>query len=174
MSKDRAAILKWFSAHVDDEWGSEGIEITADDDEILVVVKVSTADEELPDDPDDKEIAIKRIARQFRRGTRQSRVSVAEEAQELFERKVSWGVQAGEDTYLFTHLTVPAMTRLRIAERGVLDTLVNAGVANSRSEALAWCVKFVSKTEKAWLTELSDAFKAVEKVRHVGPSGKES
>ena len=174
MSADTAAIQKWFNAHTDDEWGSEGIEITADDDEILAVVKVSTADDDLPDDPDDKEIAIKRIARRFRRGTRQSRMSVADEAQDLFERKVSWGIQAGEDTYLFTHLTVPAMTRLRIAERGVLDTLVNAGVANSRSEALAWCVRFVSKNEKGWLAELRDAFKAVEKVRSSGPSGNES
>lgn len=174
MSADIAAIQKWFNAHIDDEWGSEGIEITADDDEILAVVRVSTADEELPDDADDKEIAIKRIARRFRRGTRQSRMSVAEEAQELFERKVSWGVQAGEDTYLFTHVTVPAMTRLRIAERGVLDTLVNAGVANSRSEALAWCVRFVRKNEKGWLDELRDAFKTVEKVRRDGPSGNDS
>ena len=76
-------------------------------------------------------------------------MSVAEEAQEPFERKVSWGIQAGEDTYLFTHVTAPAMTRLRIAERRVLDTLVNAGVANSRSEALSWCVSFVSQNEKA-------------------------
>ena len=70
MSTDTATIQKWFDAHVDDEWGSEGIEITADDDEILAVVSVSTAEEELPDD--DKEIAIKRIARRFRSGTRQS------------------------------------------------------------------------------------------------------
>ena len=124
MSADTATIQKWFDAHVDDEWGSEGIEITADDDEILAVVSVSTAEEELPDDDADKEIAIKRIARRFRSGTRQSRMSVAVEAQELFERKVSWGIQAGEETYLFTHVTAPAMTRLRIAERRVLDTLV--------------------------------------------------
>ena len=75
MSTDTSTIQKWFDAHVDD-------------DEILAVVSVSTAEEELPDD-DDKEIAIKRIARRFRSGTRQSRMSVAEEAQELFERKVS-------------------------------------------------------------------------------------
>jgi hypothetical protein len=174
VSADTATIQKWFNAHIDDEWGSEGIEITADDEEILAVVKVSTAEEELPEDADDKEIAIKRIARRFRRGTRQSRMSVAEEAQELFERKVSWGIEAGEDTYLFTHVTAPAMTRLRIAERLVLDTLVNAGVANSRSEALSWCVRFVNKNEKAWLSDLRDAFKAVEKVRHDGPAGKES
>ena len=72
MSTDTATIQKRFYAHVDDEWGSEGIGITADDDEILAVVSVSTAEEELPDDADDKEIAIKRIARRFRSGTRQS------------------------------------------------------------------------------------------------------
>jgi len=89
VSTDTSTIQKWFDAHVDDEWGSEGIEITADDDEILAVVSVSTAEEELPDDAADKEIAIKRIVRRFRSGTRQSRMSVAGEAQELFERKVS-------------------------------------------------------------------------------------
>jgi len=101
VSTDTATIQKWFDAHVDD-------------DEILAVVSVSTAEEELPDDTD-KEIAIKRIARRFRSCTRQSRMSVAEEAQELFERKVSWGIQAGQDTCLFTHVTAPAMIRLRIA-----------------------------------------------------------
>jgi hypothetical protein len=93
VSADTATIQEWFDAHVDDGWGTEGIEITADDDEILAVVSVATAEEELPDD-DDKEIAIKRIAHRFRSGTRQSRMSVAEEAQELFERKISW-VNAG-------------------------------------------------------------------------------
>jgi len=66
------------------------------------------------------------------------------------------------------------MTRLRIAERRVLDTLVNAGVANSRGEALSWCVSFVSKNEKAWLSDLRDAFKTIEKKRRDGPKGKES
>ena len=66
------------------------------------------------------------------------------------------------------------MTRLRIAERRVLDTLVNAGMANSPSEAVSWCVSFVSKNEKAWLSDLRDAFKIVEKVRRDGPKGKES
>jgi hypothetical protein len=66
------------------------------------------------------------------------------------------------------------MTRLRIAERRVLDALVNAGVANSHSEALSWCVSFVSKNEKAWLSDLRDAFKTIEKKRRDGPKGKES
>lgn len=174
MTTDRETIQKWFESHVDEEWASDGIEITIDDDEILAVVKVATASDELPVESDDLELALKRIAQQFRKGTRQSRMHIADEAQDLFERKVSWGVTAGEDTYLFTHLTVPAMTRLRINERSVLDTLVNAGVASSRSEALAWCVRHVGKNERDWLHELREAFKTVEQVRSEGPSGNKS
>jgi NH3-dependent NAD+ synthetase len=137
-------------------------------------VNVSTEDHEFPEQADDKEIAIKRIARGFRKDTRQTRMAVAQEVQELFERTVSWGVSGGGDTYLFTHATVPAMTRLRIAERQVLGTLVDSGVASSRSEALAWCVKFVKDNETEWLGNLRDAFKSVEQVRDEGPSGSKS
>ena len=174
MTTTTADIQSWFDSHIDESWGSEGVTIKADDDEILAIVKVGTDDGELPESTDDKEIAIKRIARTFRKATRQSRMAVADSAQELFERKVSWGVQAGEDTYLFTHVTAPAMTRLRISEREVLDTLVNSGVATSRSEALSWCVKFVRDNEEEWLTNLRDAFKSVEQVRNDGPTGKKS
>lgn len=171
MSTDAETIQQWFESHMDEEWASEGVEITADEDEILVVTKISSSpEEELPEDSDEKEAALKRNVRQFRKSTRQSRMSIAAQAQEIFERKVSWGAQAGDSTYLFTHVAVPAMTRLRINERSVLDTLVNAGVAGSRSEALAWCVRFVSKNEQNWLSDLRDAFRAVEKVRQDGPS----
>lgn len=174
MTTTTADIQAWFDSHIDKSWGSEGVTIKTDDDEILAIVKVSTEDGDLPESKDEKEIAIKRIARRFRKATRQSRMSVADSAQELFERKVSWGVQAGEDTYLFTHVTAPAMTRLRISEREVLDTLVNSGVASSRSEALGWCVKFVRDNESEWLESLRDAFKSVEEVRNAGPSRKKS
>ena len=39
----------------------------------------------------------------------------------------------------------PVMTRLRQPERLVLDTLVDAGVARSRSDALAWAVRLVGE-----------------------------
>ncbi|MDA1278978.1 MAG: hypothetical protein O3B95_02915 [Chloroflexi bacterium] len=173
MATETATIQKWFESHVDDKWGSRGIKVTVDSEEILAVVK-SQATDDLPGDLGEREVASKRIARQFRKETRQSRMELAHEAQEFFERKVSWGVQVGEDSYLFTHIAVPSMTRLRINEREVLDTLVNSGVAGSRSEALAWCVRYVGKTEKEWLTEMREAFKSVEAVRQKGPSGKKS
>src|SRR6267154_679359 len=51
----------------------------------------------------------------------------AREAEHKYGRKVSWGVRCGEETRLFTHLSVPVMTRLKQPERELLDTLVDAG-----------------------------------------------
>jgi Arc/MetJ-type ribon-helix-helix transcriptional regulator len=61
------------------------------------------------------------------------------------------------------------MTRLRQPQRQVLDTLVDAGVARSRSEALAWCVRLVGQHEDDWLGELREAMTAVADVRAKGP-----
>jgi hypothetical protein len=52
----------------------------------------------------------------------------------------------------------------------VLDTLVDAGVARSRSEALAWCVRLVGQHEEDWLAELREAMQSVADVRSKGPA----
>jgi hypothetical protein len=52
----------------------------------------------------------------------------------------------------------------------VLDTLVDAGVARSRAEALAWCVKLVGKNADDWLGQLRSAMEEVERVRATGPT----
>jgi len=70
---------------------------------------------------------------------------------------------------MFTTLSVPVMTRLRQPERLVLDTLVDAGVARSRADALAWCVRLVAQHEDDWLTELRSAMTQVADVRTKGP-----
>jgi hypothetical protein len=64
------------------------------------------------------------------------------------------------------------MTRLRMPERRVLDTLIDAGVARSRSEALAWCVRLVGENEGEWIGRLRDAFEAVQAVRREGPAAR--
>jgi hypothetical protein len=61
------------------------------------------------------------------------------------------------------------MTRLRQPERQVLDTLVDAGVARSRSEALGWCVRLVAEHADTWLTELRTAMETVGELRQRGP-----
>ena len=108
-------------------------------------------------------------ARAFREETRELRVRIARDAERRFGRKVSWGVRVGDERILFTVLSLPAMTRLRISERLVLDTLIDAGVARSRSDALAWCVRLVGANEGRWLADLRDAFAHVEAVRDAGP-----
>jgi len=62
------------------------------------------------------------------------------------------------------------MTRLRMRERRTLDTLVSAGVARSRSDALAWCVRLVRDHEGEWIDQLRDALVAVEEARATGPT----
>lgn len=51
----------------------------------------------------------------------------------------------------------------------MLDTLIAAGLARTRSEVLAWCVRLVGENEKEWLSDLRAAFAAVEEVRQRRP-----
>ena len=104
-----------------------------------------------------------------REETRSRRIEIAREAEHKFRRKVSWGVTCADVTEMFTTLSVPVMTRLRQPERRVLDTLVEAGVARSRSDALAWCVRLTGENSDAWLARLRDALRHVEEVRDQGP-----
>jgi hypothetical protein len=95
---------------------------------------------------------------------------IADEAELRFGRKVAWGARCAEHKAVFTNLSVPVMTRLRMPERRVLDTLVDAGVARSRSDALAWCVRLVREHQGEWIDQLRDALVHVEKVRDGGPT----
>lgn len=104
----------------------------------------------------------------FRESTRAERMAMAAEAEARFGRKVSWGVTRRGATTLFTTQSIPVMSRLRFRERAVLDTLIDAGVARSRSEALSWCVKLVGRHEGEWLDELREALTGVERVRSGG------
>ena len=79
------------------------------------------------------------------------------------------GDPADPERILFTHIAVPVMTRLRQSERQVLDTLVDAGVARSRSDALAWSVRLVGEHADEWLAKLRAAMTAVDDVRAEGP-----
>ena len=164
-----AEIQGWFSGRIPDGWFTGALEITADREEILVVGRIPE-----PGYPKGASAAAKSAARaariaRFREETRDRRIGMALEAEHLFRRKVSWGAECGDARKLFTTLSVPVMTRLRMAERAVLDVLVDAGVARSRSEALAWCVRLVGENQEKWLKDLKKAFEGVEKVRKAGP-----
>jgi len=156
------SIGSWFSGRLPEDWFVSAPEVTVDRDEILVVGSLPAPD------PADDEAAAGRIAR-FREDTRERRMAIAREAEQRFGRKVAWGAACGAQTELFTTLSVPVMTRLRQPERRVLDTLVDAGVARSRSHALAWCVRLVGQHTDDWLSALRTAMEEVQRVREQGP-----
>lgn len=161
MGSIAAEMKEWFTTRLPAEWFS-GTEVLADGDEVLVVGTLA-GDAEGSD--------AERLARvdAFREESREKRMEIASEAQRLFNRKVSWGAESGGVRKVFTHLSLPVMTRLGLRERAVLDTLVAAGVARSRSHALAWCARLVADNEAEWLDKLRSAYAAVEKVRREGP-----
>ncbi len=87
---------------------------------------------------------------------------------------MAWGAECGDESVVFTTLSIPVMTRLRMKERAVLDTLVEANVARSRSEALAWCVQLVREHEGDWIEQLRDALAHVDEARAAGPEAQTS
>ena len=160
-------IKGWVAGRVPQDWFEGAPEVTVDREEILVVGALKQAKVEGNDDAQ-KAAAAGRI-KQYREDTREKRMAISNEAERRFERPISWGVKYGDKTFLFTHLSIPVMTRLRQKERMVLDSLVDAGVARSRSEAVAWCVRLVEEHEGDWLKELREAMSKVAQVRSGGP-----
>ncbi|HSP20681.1 MAG TPA: hypothetical protein VLQ79_14295, partial [Myxococcaceae bacterium] len=143
----------WFGARTPEGWSTSPLEVEVDGDEILLTVRLAA------DGVPDAAAPEARIAR-FREESREQRVRIAEEGQRKFRRRVSWGAAVGDVRETFTTLSMPVMTRLRQPERQVLDTLIAAGVARSRSEALNWCVRLVAARQAEWLKDLKSALQA--------------
>jgi hypothetical protein len=159
----------WFAGRLPGDWFVTAPEITVDREEITVVGEVTPP--QLAEEVSDAERAAAWAGRikAFREDTRGPRMAIADEAEHRFGRKVAWGARCGDRREVFTNLSIPVMTRLRQRDRVVLDTLVDAGVARSRSDALAWCVRLVGKHSTEWLESLRDAMRTVEDVRSAGP-----
>jgi hypothetical protein len=158
----------WFAGRLPDGWFVGAPDVTVDREEILVVGELPPLDEQFDDDAARAAAESGRIAR-FREETRDERIEIARQAEHRYGRKVAWGARLGGTEQLFTTLSVPVMTRLRQSERMVLDTLVDAGVARSRSEALAWAVRLVGEHADQWLGELREAMRKVDDLRTRGP-----
>ncbi|MFI9507055.1 hypothetical protein [Nocardia sp. NPDC052566] len=178
---DAADAPDWFAGRLPADWFAGPPTIEIDRDEIVVIGELAIAkpaDAKPAEDADadspteqvpnaTKEGAVAR----FRESTRPARMQIANEAQQRYGRSVAWGVSVDGHRILFTHLAVPVMTRLRQPERKVLDTLVDAGVARSRADALAWTVKLAGQHAESWLEELRAAMRKVDDLRTEGPQG---
>ncbi|WP_174188661.1 hypothetical protein [Nocardia barduliensis] len=175
---DPSDVPDWFAGRLPDDWFTGPPVIEVDRDEIVVIgelpipqpEKTATDDAEAPAEEVPRATKEGAVAR-FRESTRPARMQIANEAQHRYRRNVAWGVSVDGEQILFTHLAVPVMTRLRQPERKVLDTLVDAGVARSRADALAWTVKLAGKHAETWLEELREAMRKVDDLRSEGPQG---
>ena len=159
----------WFQGRVDDRWFT-ALDVRTDKEEILVVGTLATPTLAEGGDDDARRVAASARINGFREDTRERRIVIANEAEHLFGKKVSWGAVCDGLERRFTVANVPVMTRLLFDERQVLDTLIDGGIARSRSEALAWCVKLVGANQAEWIEALRTALADVEKVRQEGPN----
>jgi hypothetical protein len=164
---DASDAADWFAGRLPDDWFAGDPTVVVDREEITVIGRLTE-----PEGEESEARASGRVAR-FREETRPERMHIADEAEARYGRKVAWGVEVGDpnspERILFTHIAVPVMTRLKQPERQVLDTLVDAGVARSRSDALAWSVRLVGEHADEWLGKLREAMKNVDDLRAEGP-----
>ena len=165
--EERAEIAAWFRGSLVDGWFVDEPTLEIDDYEILVVGTL--AGQDLASKSEGRDVAEAARIETFRADTRDRRIEIAARAEERFDRAVSWGAEVGETKRLFTTASVPFMTRLPMRQRRILDTLVESGVARSRSEALSWCVELVGRNEADWIDKLRSALGAVAEARDEGP-----
>ncbi|MEU9355405.1 hypothetical protein AB0D65_31480 [Streptomyces griseoloalbus] len=170
-SEQREQLRGWFAGRLPDDLFEELADLTIDREEITVIGRIPGPRSAEGASPAEREAAVEGRIQEFRERTREDRITVARDAEHRFGRKVSWGVECDGRRALFTHVAAPVMTRLRQPERQVLDTLIAGGVARSRSEALAWCVRLVQRHTDDWLTELRESLEHVQRVRAQGPDG---
>ena len=166
--RQRADVAEWFAGRLPEAWFTGDPEVIVDREEITIIGRLPE-----PADAEGSESQARTAGRasRFREETRSDRMRIADEAQDKYRRKVSWGIDigvAGDEAFeriLFTHIAAPVMTRLKQPERQVLDTLVDAGVARSRSDALAWSVRLVGEHAEEWLAKLRAAMAEVDDLR---------
>lgn len=140
-------------------------EVARYEDEVVVVLPIAAAPAaEEQDDGARRQQEYRQIAEQ-REVTRPLRMKLARELQKQLGVPVSWGMRVGVSEALFTTRSAPVMTRLGRAERDVLDTLVAAGVADTRSSALAYAVRAFAAEHADWLAEVRAAIAQVDQVR---------
>lgn len=170
-STTQQELSAWFAGNLPDDWFTEPAAVIFDRDEIVVTGALAMPKVDADADPS---VAASARIGAFRETTREDRIAIAERAQATYERTVSWAVTCGDQDVAFTVASVPVMTRLHIEERQLLDTLIDAGVARSRSEALAWSVRLVADNESAWIADLRSAMTEVAELRKQGPASQQS
>ncbi|CAN5882662.1 hypothetical protein BH20ACT6_BH20ACT6_03470 [soil metagenome] len=159
----------WLTGRLPTAWFTTEVRVSLDRDELQIIGTIATPDLAAEATEAEQRGAEEGRIKAFRESTRDQRIEIARELEHRTGRKVAWGVECGGSTQIFSSLAAPVMTRLRQRERLVLDTLVDSGVARSRSDALGWCVRLVEENAETWLADLRTAMEQVEQVRAQDP-----
>jgi hypothetical protein len=170
MTTSEQNIKGWLSGRLPDDWFEGDPTIEVDRDEIVIAGRLPAPERATDSTDAERASAVAGRVKRFRETTREQRMTIARELEHAAGRKVAWAVEVDGEHHAFTSLSAPVMTRLRQPERRVLDTLVDSGVARSRSDALGWCVRLVAQHSDDWLTELREAMTRVQEVREQGPA----
>lgn len=156
-----AEIQTWLAEQLPHELTAAPPEVRLYDDELVVTLQVAPP---AADNGDEGELEQRLIAR-LRETSRPLRMQLARDLQHRLHVPVAWGMRCGATETIFTSRTVPVMTRLNRREREVLDTLVAAGVAETRSAALAYTVRAFAEAHGEWLDEVGIVIEQVQQVR---------
>jgi hypothetical protein len=154
-----AELRAWLTGEVPADWFLEPVELHIDHDEILALGRIT------PPPPGGPVSGTAQRIDRFRGETREIRARISAVAEDRYARRLSWGVRCEDAVQLFTTVAVPVTARLRMPERAVLDTLVASGVAQTRSDAVGWCVRAAAQSHEEWLGELRDAAATVRRMR---------
>ncbi len=156
-------LQRWLQSRLPAALLAQPPQITLYPDEVLIILHLDApapdTNEELQRQNEQALIA------QQREASRPLRMQIAAEIERMLRLSVAWGMRAGSTEQIFTTRTTPVMTRLGRAERDVLDTLVAAGVAETRSSALAYTVRAFAAEHADWLAEVRQAIEQVRQVR---------
>ena len=160
---DPQELTRWLLSQLPASVTGSDPEITLDADELLIILNLNT--DSLKDGCEALKKREQELIERRRSETRKLRIQLGRQLEEISGCAVSWGMQAGGTVELFTMNTVAVMTRLSHAERQVLDTLIAANVANTRSAALAYIVRAFAIEHQEWLNQAQEAAKHMANLR---------
>jgi hypothetical protein len=128
-------------------------ELTLEDDELLVVMQVNT--DGVTGEGKERRLGEQELIMRLRQESRALRIQLARAIHHDYGFVVSWGMRAGETLRMFTsNATKPVMTRLTREERKVLDSIIAANIANTRSAAISYIIRIYAREHQDWLQEV--------------------
>ena len=156
-------LRKWLLSQLPASVVGSDPEITIDADELLIILTLNT--ETLVGEGEALKNAEHALLERQRSETRALRIQLGRQLERTCGYAVSWGMRAGGTVQLFTPNTTAVMTRLTREERQVLDTLIAANVANTRSAALGYIVRTFAVEHQDWLHKAQQAAKNMASLR---------